>query len=229
MTIPKTLHISIIIPTLNEEKNLEGLLSSLQAYPEMEIIVCDGGSADHTLDIVRRHPVRLVSGPAGRGRQLNSGARLAAGDILVFLHCDTRLPPDFPLLAQAVLNQPGTVAGAFRLRINATGWAYRLIELGANARTRLLGLPYGDQALFMRKKTFIRTGGFPEQPLLEDLEMVRYLKRIGRIGISPEPALTSARRWRRLGIIKTTLVNQAILAGYLCGIETEKLARLYGR
>jgi len=223
------LHISIIIPTLNEENDLESLLSSLQAYPGIEIIVTDGGSSDRTLDIARRYPARVVSGPAGRACQLNRGAGQASGDILLFLHCDTTLPEEFPVHVRNVLAQPETVAGAFRLRLNATGWAYRLIEMGANIRTRLLRLPYGDQALFIRKNNFIRAGGFPEQPLLEDLEMIRRVKRIGRIRISSEYAITSARRWRQLGTIRTTLVNQVILVGYLCGIKAEKLARLYWR
>lgn len=229
LTTPATLHISIIIPTLNEEQNLGRLLDTLQAYQGLEIIVADGGSIDHTLDIARNHGVRVVSSPAGRGCQQNEGAEKSSTDILLFLHCDSRLPDSFPELVHAVLNQPGTAAGSFRLHIDAAGYAYRLIEWGANVRSRLLGLPYGDQALFVRKNTFAEAGGFPDQPLLEDLKLVCRLRRLGKIGIAPAPVTTSARRWQRLGVFRTTLVNQVILAGYLLGIKPEKLARLYNR
>ena len=229
LTTHETLHISIIIPTLDEEDNLEGLLTSLQAYQGLEIIVADGGSTDQTLGIARNHGIKVVASPGGRGLQQNEGARNASGNILVFLHCDTRLPDNFPDLVRTVLNHPGTAAGAFRLRIDAVGSAYRLIEWGANVRTRFLGLPYGDQTLFVKKNTFDEAGGFPDQSLLEDLELVRRLKRSGKIEIAPAHVTTSARRWQRLGALRTTMINQVILAGYLCGINPEKLANLYRR
>ena len=227
LTSPETSRISIIIPTLNEENNLDNLLSSLQAYQSVEIIVADGGSTDQTVDIARNHTVQVVTSPAGRGLQQNKGAKTASGNILVFLHCDTVLPDNFPDLVDTVLNQTGTAAGAFRLRINADGSGYRYIEWGVNVRTRFLGLPYGDQVLFVNKNIFEQAGGFPNLPILEDLVLVRRLKRLGRIRISKASVITSARRWKRLGVIKTTLINQVILAGYLFGIKPETLARLY--
>jgi len=229
LTNPEPSHISIIIPTLNEGKNLGSLLDAMQGYQGLEIIVADGGSTDNTLDIAREHGVKIVTAPAGRGIQQNEGARKSSGGILLFLHCDSRLPDNFPDLVHTVLNQPGTAAGSFRLRIDAIGGAYRLIEWGTNVRSLLLGLPYGDQALFVRKNTFDQAGGFPVQPLLEDLKLVCRLKCIGRVTIAPAPVTTSARRWQRLGVLRTTLVNQIILAGYLLGIKPVKLASLYKR
>ncbi len=229
LTTPKTLHISIIIPTLNEENNLEGLLTSLQAYQGLEIIVADGGSTDQTLEIARNYRIKVVTSSTGRGLQQNEGARNASGNILVFQHCDTRLPDNFPDLVRTVLNYPGTAAGAFQLHIDAAGCAYRFIEWGVNVRTRFLALPYGDQTLFVKKSTFDEAGGFPEQSILEDVELVRRLKRIGKVEIAPAHVTTSARRWQRLGALRTTLINQVILAGYLCGINPEKLANLYRR
>lgn len=227
LTTPETSHISIIIPTLNEENHLDALLSTLQAYQNVEIIVADGGSSDRTVDIARNHTVQIASCPAGRGIQQNEGAKNATGNILVFLHCDTILPDNFPNMIHTILNQPGTAAGAFRLRINADGCDYRFIEWGANVRTRFLGLPYGDQVLFMKKNIFDQAGGFPELPILEDIVLIRRLKQLGRIKITKASVTTSARRWQRLGVIKTTMVNQIILAGYLFGIKPERLAQFY--
>ena len=152
MTTLETSHISIIIPTLNEENNLAGLLTSLQGYHGLEVIVADGGSVDRTSVIARNYGAKVVTSLAGRGIQLNEGTRNATGNTLIFLHCDTRLPDDFPDRVHTLLNQPGYVAGAFRLKIDANGFPYRIVEWGANLRTRLLGLPYGDQALFVKKK-----------------------------------------------------------------------------
>jgi len=206
---------------------MEGLLASLQAYHGLEVILADGGSTDRTLEIAARFGARFVTSAAGRGRQLNTGARSAAGEILLFLHCDTRLPAGFPDHVFRLLDRPVTAAGAFRLHIDAVGPGYRLIEWGANIRSRVLGFPYGDQALFLRKEIFEKVGGFPEIPFLEDLEFIRKLKRLGRIATSSAAVATSARRWNQIGLLKTTLINQAILAGYLCGISPERLGRIY--
>lgn len=222
-----TSNISIIIPTLNEEQLLGGLLASLGEYPGLEIIVADGGSRDRTLDIAGSFPVRIVQSLPGRGHQLNAGARIANRPLLIFLHCDTRLPADFPDQVQLVLSRSCTVAGAFRLHIDARGFGFRLVEWGANVRSCLFGLPYGDQAIFMKKQTFEIANGFPDQPLLEDLELIRSLKRVGSIRITDAFVTTSARRWQKLGIVRTTLINQCVLVGYACGMKAEKLALLY--
>lgn len=221
--------ISIIIPTLNEEEHLPALLFSLLEYEGIEIIVADGGSTDGTRKLAASTQVKWVRAAGGRGPQLNAGARVAGGHILMFLHCDTILPDSFRETVESVLNSPGTAAGVFRLKIEASGKKYRLIEWGANFRSRFLGLPYGDQVLFVRKADFSRAGGFPDQPLLEDLELVRRLKRFGKIRIAPFPVVTSARRWQRLGVWQATLLNQFILIGYLLGMDPGRLADIYYR
>lgn len=227
MTSHETSHISIIIPTLNEEKFLGRVLSSLQVYPGIEIIVADGGSGDQTLDIARSFQVRIVQSTAGRGQQQNAGASHASRPILLFLHCDSKLPDDFPSLVHDIIHLPDTAAGAFRLQIDDQSFRYRLIEWGANVRSRFLEMPYGDQALFMKKNTFAEVGGFRDQPFLEDLELVQRLKRVGKIRLADGNVTTSARRWKRQGVIRTTMINQCILLGYICGIDAAKLGRMY--
>ncbi|VAW41411.1 Glycosyl transferase, family 2 [hydrothermal vent metagenome] len=223
------MNISIIIPTLNEEAALAPLLADLLAGPGPgpEIIVADGGSMDHTLDLARRPGVLTVSSLPGRGTQQNRGARAASRDNLLFLHCDTRLPESFAVHVHAILERPQTAAGAFRLKINGPGAGLRLVEWGVGLRSRLLQMVYGDQAIFVRREVFHQAGGFADQTILEDLDLIRRLRRLGRIRVAPAAVVTSARRWQRLGIIRTTLLNQVMLAGYLARVNPEKLARLY--
>ncbi|GBE13577.1 beta-monoglucosyldiacylglycerol synthase [bacterium BMS3Bbin14] len=223
------MNISIIIPTLNEEATLAPLLANLLAGPRPgpEIIVADGGSTDHTLELARRPGVLSVSSRPGRGPQQNRGARAASRDNLLFLHCDTRLPEAFAVHVHAILERPQTAAGAFRLKINGPGAGLRLVEWGVGLRSRLLQMVYGDQAIFVRREVFHQAGGFADQAILEDLDLIRRLRRLGRIRVAPAAVTTSARRWQRLGIIRTTLLNQVMLAGYLARVKPEKLARLY--
>lgn len=227
MTDRKTSNISIIIPTLNEKTTLGHLLTSLQEYPGLEIIVVDGESKDQTLEIAEYYGVKAVSSRPGRGIQQNLGADIASGNTLLFLHSDTLLPNDFSRHIHTLLDKPATAAGAFRLRIDAPNTGYRLIEWGVNQRSKLLHLIYGDQAIFLRKKTFFKAGGFPDQTFLEDVELIRRLKKIGRIRIAPTAITTSSRRWERNGLVRTTLSNQLVLLGYLLGMNHDTLGRFY--
>ncbi len=230
LTARKTLNISIITPVLNEEQQVVSFLDALNPYENIvEHIFVDGGSTDRTRALLQQYPVKLLCSPPGRGLQQNMGAEAAGGDILLFLHCDTRLPDNFPALIQEALHKPGRGAGAFSLAIDHPGWPYRLVEKGANLRSRLLNLPYGDQALFMKKSVFNSVGGFPDHPILEEIALLRRLRQLGSIGIIAAPATTSARRWRRLGIVRTTLVNQILLAGFFMGFSPQRLARIYFR
>ena len=228
-TGPKTSAISVIIPTLNEEDNLDRLLSRLGGRPDLEIIVVDGGSTDRTLDAARRHGVRVVRTDPGRGEQLSRGVAEASGETLLFLHADTRLPDDFAARIRTILALPNTAAGAFRLQIDAPGAGYRCIEWGANLRSRLLKMPYGDQAIFVPAGVLRRAGGVPRQPILEDVTLIRRLKRCGKIRIAPIAVVTSARRWQRLGLVRTTLRNQLMLLGAACGVSPKVLHRFYTR
>jgi rSAM/selenodomain-associated transferase 2/rSAM/selenodomain-associated transferase 1 len=218
--------VSIVIPTWNEEAVIESTLRPLIDLPDVEVIVADGGSTDATVAICQRLGVRTVALRPGRGRQLNAGAALARGEVLLFLHADAALPASFRDDVWSTLNR-GAIAGAFRLAIDDPRWALRWIEWGANLRSRYLQLPYGDQGLFLRAETFYRVGGFRNWPLLEDFELCRRLKRQGRIRLAPSAIRTSARRWQKLGIGRTTLTNQLCLAGYYLGVSPERLARWY--
>ena len=220
-------NISIITPVLNEEQQIVSFLDNLRQVSWCEHVLIDGGSTDQTRSLINRYPVRLISSPPGRGTQQNAGASAATGDILLFLHCDTRLPENYQHVVFRILAQPGTVAGAFQLGIDHPGRWYRLIERGVNLRSRLLSLPYGDQALFMKKSVFHQAGGFPDQPVLEEIPLLCRLRRLGKICQAPAAVVTSARRWQQLGIVRTTLINQLMLVGYMAGISSQRLARLY--
>ena len=229
MTDQQILSISIIIPTLNEEKNLEHLAPLLASYSQLEVVISDGGSNDQTLATAKRWGFIVVSGAAGRGAQLNRGAAGASGELLLFLHCDTRLPADFPQQIRAVLRQPGVIAGAFRFAIDASGPQFRLLEWATNLRSTLWQAPYGDQAIFLPAATFHQVGRFPEQALLEDYELIKRLRKTGTIAIAPTAATTSARRWQQLGVVRTTLINQLIIVGYHAGLSPRRLAHFYYR
>jgi rSAM/selenodomain-associated transferase 2 len=227
----QTSNISIIIPTLNEAEQVGNWrqLRELMENHICEIIVVDGGSSDETVSLARSLGFRTEICPAGRGRQLNHGARVASGAILLFLHADTQLPANFDRLIRQCLNQPSTLAGAFSLSIEGATLFLRFICLCANLRSRLFQLPYGDQGIFISRDNFLRSGGFPETPIMEDFIYIRKARRTGRIRTLPQHVTTSARRWQRLGIIRTTLINQLVILGYYAGIPLRKLALLYRR
>lgn len=218
--------ISIVIPTLNEEGNLADALQQLAGKPGIEVLIADGGSRDRTVEIAEQHGVRVVRTRPGRGRQMNAGAALASGEILLFLHADSGLPKDFAHQVRQILDQ-GASGGAFPLRIESQRRGLRCVEWGANLRSRLRQLPYGDQGLFLQASLFHEMGGFPPMPLMEDFEFCRRLRRYGTIRLASSAITTSPRRWHRLGIVRTTLINQLCIAGYLLGIKPERLAKWY--
>ncbi len=219
--------ISLIIPTLNEEAEV-GRWSELSPCVG-EVIIVDGGSSDQTVSLARSRGFRVEVCRPGRGAQMNYGARLASGRVLLFLHADTRMPPGFAALIVQCLDDPAIRAGAFRLAIDEAGPGLKFIERCANLRSRLFQLPYGDQALFLRRDDFLQLGGFPETPIMEDFFFIRKARKQGRITILPEAVLTSARRWRRLGIIRATLINQLVILGFYAGVPLGKLAAFYRR
>jgi rSAM/selenodomain-associated transferase 2 len=221
--------LSIIIPTLNEEAHVEPCLASTEGPSHVERIVADGGSRDRTVEIARSCGARVISSPRGRGRQMNAGARNASGDLFLFLHADTRLPPGYAETVRAALSLPGIAAGAFEFRLDATSPSLRFIERVANWRSRRLQLPYGDQAIFLRSSRFQAAGGFPDTTIMEDYEFIMGLKKFGRIYTAPYPATTSARRWEKLGVWRATLLNEVVVVAYYLGFSPSGLLRLARR
>ncbi len=219
--------ISIIIPVLNEQAHLEKTLASVTGLPGVEVIVSDGGSRDESVQIARNYGVKVVNTPPGRARQMNTGAKVATGTILLFLHGDTVLPAGFQNYVTTALAENGVVGGAFRFAIDLPGMKYRLVERLTTMRARLFQLPYGDQAIFLQADRFWSIGGFEEIPLMEDFALVRKLKKQGRIIILDQAATTSGRRWRRLGVVRTAFLNQLIILGYLFGASPSRLDKLY--
>ena len=221
--------ISVIIPTLNEADCLQDTLIALGLAENIETIVVDGGSRDGTDGMAAAAATRLLRSPSGRARQMNLGAAAATGDILLFLHADTRVPHLFDTHIRAALDEPNVVAGAFQLHIDGPERTLRLIEWGTNVRSRYLQMPYGDQAMFLRAETFRRMGGFRDLPIMEDFEFARRLRRCGRLVILPQMVATSARRWHTLGPWRTTWTNQLIIVSYLLGMSVDRLARWYSQ
>ncbi len=219
--------VSVIIPTLNEEAVLKRTLHRLQLASRVEIFVVDGGSSDNTRDIADQANVHVLTESGGRAAQLNKGASASRGRFLLFLHADTLVPEGYDDLIRSTLDNPTTVAGAFRFKTNAPGLAMQLVEWGTHFRSTVLQCPYDDQGLFLEKRVFNEMGGFTLLPIMEDFELVRRLRGRGTIITLHETAVTSARRWERLGILRTTLINQLMIAGFFLGVPVGVLTRLY--
>jgi rSAM/selenodomain-associated transferase 2 len=230
--------ISIIIPALNEAQNIEQTIASAQASEpssaaSVEIIVVDGGSTDATVEIAQALGAKIILAGQGRAHQMNIGAQAASGQILLFLHADTCLPVGFDRLIYTALQQPSTqsvnttIAGAFELKINGAVRGLRLVEWGVKWRSRWWQMPYGDQAIFLRAETFQQVGGFPVMPLMEDFALISRLQKLGAIKILCAAVVTSDRRWRQKGILKTTILNQIIVMAYLLGVAPDRLAKWY--
>jgi len=227
--------ISVIIPTLNEAETIFPRHSLARASGwqtlekvgggfDVESIVVDGGSADGTSELVPN--CLLCTG--GRAAQQNRGAAAAIGEILLFLHADTELPDNWDFIIRDELKKPWVSLGAFRFQVKERLLGIGAVEWGANIRSRIFQMPYGDQGLFLRHDTFEAIGGFPDQPILEDVELVRRARRLGKIVTLREAALTSGRRWQKRGVFQTTLINQLVLIGAAFGVSPQKLRRLYG-
>ncbi len=197
------------------------------AQRDLEVIVIDGESSDETVAIAQAQGATVHTLPPGRARQMNYGASLATGEILLFLHGDTLLPPDFAPTVRSLLATPGVVAGAFQLKIAGEGKALRWVEWWVKGRSQWLQLPYGDQALFLKKTTFEQLGGFPDLPIMEDFVFVRQLRGLGKVAIAPQAVTTSPRRWQRVGVFRTTVINQGMILGYYLGISPHRLAHWY--
>ncbi len=223
------MQLSIIIPVLNEERAIAATLADLRRVEACEIIVVDGGSTDRTAEIVGASAAHLVvDAPRGRGAQMNAGARRASGDVLLFLHADTRLPASASRDIRQCMADSRCVGGRFDIRLDSARPLLRLVGRMISLRSRLTRVATGDQALFARRAVFERLGGFPEMPLMEDVAFSRALKRTGRIACLRSRVVSSARRWEKQGPIRTILLMWALKLLYLAGVPAGRLKRLYG-
>lgn len=223
--------ISIIIPVLNESHRVNELIShlySLEGSEQAEIIVVDGSLDKGTLEAIGDVETIKIKSSQGRGRQMNEGAKIAQGNSLVFLHADTELPHNALMLVRAAMENTKYVAGAFDLGIQSERLLFRLIERFASIRSRITRIPFGDQAIFIRKDYFNTIGGYQEIPLMEDVEiMMRVRKRGDPISIIRQKVSTSPRRWEREGILFCTIRNWFLQILYFLGVSPERLKRFY--
>jgi rSAM/selenodomain-associated transferase 2 len=221
--------LSIVIPALNEAAHLARLLPALIVHePGAEVLVVDGGSDDDSRAVVARVPgVRWLSGPRGRARQMNAGARAARGDILLFLHADTSLPGGAGAAILAALADPAVVGGRFDVRLDSRRPLLVLVAWLMNGRSRLTGICTGDQGLFVRRATFEALGGYPDIPLMEDVELTRRLKRRGRRAALRLRVVTSARKWENEGVVRTIVLMWTLRLLYALGVSPARLHRWY--
>jgi len=219
--------ISVIIPTRNEKQCLPRTLAPLVGNADCEIIIVDGGSDDGTPALARTFGCKTYTGPANRSRQMNVGVEKSKGNILLFLHADTVLPDNFAQAIHQTLGMENVAGGAFSLGFDNDGPALRCIAWGANLRSRIFQLPYGDQALFTPRTIFNAVGGFAEMEIMEDFVFVRKIGKMGKVITIGEKVTTSARRWQNIGIFRTTLINQLIICGHGLGVSPATLAQWY--
>ena len=220
--------LSIVMPALNEAAGIEVTLAALQPLRArgVEIVLADGGSADGTAHLAAPWVDAMVTSPRGRAVQMNAGAALARGEVLLFLHADTRLPPLADVLALQAL-AGGADWGRFDVRIVGRPWMLRVVAAMMNLRSRLSGIATGDQAIFVHRAAFDRVGGFPVQPLMEDIELSRRLKRLSRPACLRARVGTSGRRWEQRGVWRTILLMWRLRWRYWRGESAVRLAEAY--
>jgi rSAM/selenodomain-associated transferase 2 len=223
--------LSIVVPALNEAANLARLLPDLVVRePRAEVLVVDGGSDDDSRAVVARVPsVRWLSGPRGRARQMNAGARAAQGEVLLFLHADTSLPAGAGAAVLGALGDPAVVGGRFDVRLDSRRPLLRLVAWLMNRRSRLTGISTGDQGIFVRRAAFDALGGYPDIPLMEDVELTRRLKRCGRLAALGLCVTTSARKWEQEGVVRTIALMWTLRLLYALGVSPARLHRRYYR
>jgi len=221
------MRISVVIPAVNEAEWIERAVNCAWEAKFDEIIVADGGSEDETPQRATRCGANVVHGSRGRAVQQNLGAKHATGDVLLFLHADNCLDPTTSQQIRDCLSDPKVLGGAFEQHIEASGLLYRLLERGNAARVRGSGMAYGDQAIFMRRKTFEQLGGFPEVGLMEDLLLMRAFRKLGRAVLLPGPVHVHPRRWQRQGVVRQTLCNWSLVLAEKMGVAPDRLAKFY--
>lgn len=220
------MELSIIIPALNEKEVIEKTLMEIVKVPGIEVIVSDGGSTDSTPEI-SANIARVVKSRPGRGTQMNAGASEASGDVLLFLHADTLLPENWEEKVLSVMSDERVVGGAFSLSIDSAKISHKIIAAAANIRSRVTGIHYGDQGIFVRRSVFEGIGGFRDIPIMEDVDLMRRLKKVGRLVMLKDKVATSARRWDKEGAFYTTIRNWLLITLYYIGVAPRRLYSLY--
>lgn len=232
------MRISVIIPTLDEERTIMALLAHTAPLGFDELLVVDGGSLDQTPVLVESYrrntqlpaqsPVRLMTAPRGRARQMNEGAKASSGEILLFLHADTQLPDDAKQIIETALADHRMVGGRFDVRFDSPSMWGTIISRMMNWRSRMSGIATGDQALFVRRHIFEQIGGFADIPLMEDIDFSGKLKRKGATAALTATVTTSFRRWERYGPLRTILLMWTLRFLYWVGVGPHTLNRWYG-
>jgi rSAM/selenodomain-associated transferase 2 len=220
---------SIIVPVLNEETVLNAHLAHLTeqcTHQNCEVLIVDGGSNDQTVAIAERYG-QVIHSVRGRAMQMNAGAAAAQGDVLIFLHADTQLPNNAFSVIEHAFKSPSIVGGAFRLSFNRERWPYRLVAWTTNLRSRFRKVFTGDQAYFIRATSFKAIGGYPEQPLMEDLEIITRLRAIGNVVLLPQYVTTSARRHEKIGLWRSVLFMWSLRTLYKFGMSPTQLQSMY--
>lgn len=221
--------LSIIVPVLNEEAGIVAALLALSPLRQggAEVVVVDGGSTDRTVALARPLTDQLLAAPRGRASQMNAGAASARGEVLLFLHADTRLPPNADRLILDAVKR-GSLWGRFDVRIASRFPSLRIVAAGMNLRSRLTGIATGDQGIFVSRASFDAAGGFPDLPLMEDIVLTRRLRRQARPACLRETVSTSGRRWEQHGVGRTVLTMWWLRLRFFCGADADQLAREYG-
>jgi len=228
--------ISVVIPTLDEEASIARAIRSCREAGPCEVIVADGGSRDRTVEIARGRADAVIIAPRGRASQMNAGAAVARGEILLFLHADTLLPGGSVPAVLGALQNPGVIGGAFRVHLAASAGAGRYVRAALGVTGRMIGSRAcvaraftGDQAIFARAEAFRAVGGYPEIPLMEDVELSRRIRRAGKTVLLPLRVETSGRRWEAWGPLRTILFMWRLRIGYLLGRTPSRCAEAYRR
>ena len=221
--------LSIIIPSFNEEDNILNTLNAVQVLRKAghEMILVDGGSTDRTLDLAQGLVDTIIKSEKGRAKQMNAGAKEAQGDILIFLHADTVLPKNIENVIIESLSYSKCVWGRFNVQLSGKSLAFRIIETLMNKRSCLTSIATGDQAIFIQKNMFYEINGFPEIPLMEDIEISKKLKHYSKAICIKERVITSSRRWEENGILRTVLLMWSIRLAWFFGISAEQLKKRY--
>ncbi len=223
----KHISISVVVPVLNEKTQLPELLQMLAQLDADEVILVDGESTDGTATLLAESGFYYYKSRPGRAIQMNKGAEMCQSDVILFLHADTKITAALLNRVRNMMRDPGTVGGRFDLSLSGTHPIFRLIEFMINLRSRMSKISTGDQAMFVRRGVFKKLGGFPDQPLMEDVEFSKQLKSQGRVASLRDKVTTSSRRWEKHGIIKTVMLMWQLRFLYWLGVTPKRLAELY--